>query len=395
MAELLTGDQAVRIALAELSALRASGVLPDEFEGAAITSEGTLVHDLNGSPLYRRIPLVRGSQQFAYADIAVNPAMGTTFLSASLGQWSTTSVVRAAKEALERRRSAPRYTRWRLVAYSYPKLAVQFLRGSQEVAMLELESWRRVPPSPEELAPEPGDFQRWSLLERLGKAASRRESRFATHVQHVERWIARQARRRPAVRAALRTGRQRKAIISSLLFPWPLPWFSDMRELHYSPRQTDHHVCYELRGQETSVWCVDASCQMLLDFYRYNVTQDQLAVPLGLGTKTSPNGLPYGQEHKVVDTLQSETNNALTAAMFPVVDYNRFKSEIKANRPLISFIPGHSRTVAGYWTLRLPWLVQFRGLLVFDPWPPNVGVITRWENFDAMTYRHTFTAHVL
>ena len=49
MAELLSGDQAVRIALAVLSALRASGVLPVEFEGAVIASEGTVVYDLNGS----------------------------------------------------------------------------------------------------------------------------------------------------------------------------------------------------------------------------------------------------------------------------------------------------------------------------------------------------------
>jgi GTP cyclohydrolase II len=32
-----------------------------------------------------------------------------------------------------------------------------------------------------------------------------------------------------------------------------------------------------------------------------------------------------------------------------------------------------------------------RGLLVYDPWPPNVGVITRWENFDTTTYRFAFT----
>ena len=320
MAELLSGDQAVRIALAELSALRASGVLPVEFEGAVIASEGTVVYDLNGSPLYRRIPLAHGAKQFAYTDIAVNPAMGTTFLSASRGPWSTTSVVAMAKEALKRRRGAPQYTRWRFVAYSYPKLAVQFLKGSREVAMLELDSWRRVPPPPDEPPPEPGDFQRWSLLERLGKNVPRRESRFAKHVEHVERWISRQARSRAAVRAAVQTGRRKKAIISSLLFRWPLPWIWDMRELHYSLRRRDHHVCYELRGQETSVWCVDASCQMLLDFYRYNFTQDHLAVPLGLGSKASPGGLPYGQEHKVVDTLQNETNNALTAAMFPLVD---------------------------------------------------------------------------
>jgi hypothetical protein len=36
----------------------------------------------------------------------------------------------------------------------------------------------------------------------------------------------------------------------------------------------------------------------------------------------------------------------------------------------------------------------YRGLLVYDPWPPNSGVIPRWENFDAQTYRRTFTARL-
>ena len=67
-----------------------------------------------------------------------------------------------------------------------------------------------------------------------------------------------------------------------------------------------------------------------------------------------------------------------------------------ANRPLVSFIPGHSRTVAGYTRVGLAGfgLAQFRGLLVYDPAPPGVGTITRWENFDAQSYRRTFTAHV-
>jgi hypothetical protein len=47
-----------------------------------------------------------------------------------------------------------------------------------------------------------------------------------------------------------------------------------------------------------------------------------------------------------------------------------FRDEIRANRPLISFIPGHSRTVAGYlqYRLSLPGLslTPFRGLLVYD-----------------------------
>ena len=53
--------------------------------------------------------------------------------------------------------------------------------------------------------------------------------------------------------------------------------------------------------------------------------------------------------------------------------FDVFRSEILANRPLISFVPGHSRTVAGY-TRNLIALVSqlpFRGLQVYDPWPPK------------------------
>jgi hypothetical protein len=29
----------------------------------------------------------------------------------------------------------------------------------------------------------------------------------------------------------------------------------------------------------------------------------------------------------------------------------------------------------------------YRGLLVYDPWPPDLGVITKWENFATQTYQ--------
>jgi hypothetical protein len=168
------------------------------------------------------------------------------------------------------------------------------------------------------------------------------------------------------------------------------------RVLRYSTRNADHDVCFELRGQETNVWCVAASVQMLLDFYRYDYTQVRLARELGLGTLSNPSGLPYSQDALVVTVLEAMTGNALDATMNTSPSWTEFRSEIRANRPLISFIPGHSRTVAGYTRsgLVLAGLSPFRGLLVYDPWPPNAGVITKWENFDTQTYRRTFTARV-
>ncbi len=133
---------------------------------------------------------------------------------------------------------------------------------------------------------------------------------------------------------------------------------------------------------------------MALDFYRYNYAQTRIASELGLGTVSSPSGLPYGNEQLVVDKLESLTSNALAAGMNWSPSFTEFRTEIRGNRPLISFIPGHSRTVAGYTRSGLPWLSPFRGLLVYDPWPPNAGVITRWENFDSQTYRVTFNARL-
>jgi hypothetical protein len=33
-------------------------------------------------------------------------------------------------------------------------------------------------------------------------------------------------------------------------------------------------------------------------------------------------------------------------------------------------------------------------LLVYDPWPPNVGVITRWENIAIQIYKTAFVARL-
>jgi hypothetical protein len=133
---------------------------------------------------------------------------------------------------------------------------------------------------------------------------------------------------------------------------------------------------------------------MILDFYRYNYQQTRIASDLGLGTLSSPNGLPYSRDNDVVTVLENLTSNALDASMNTTPNWNEFVNEINENRPLISFIPGHSRTVAGYTSVRLFNWYFFRGLLVYDPWPPTTGVITRWENFDNQTYRRTFTAHL-
>jgi hypothetical protein len=149
------------------------------------------------------------------------------------------------------------------------------------------------------------------------------------------------------------------------------------------------------------VWCVAASAEMLLNFYRYEYDQIRLADELSLGTCANPNGLPYSQVGAVVTVLENLTSSNLDVTMVVNPSWSVFRNEIRANRPLISFVPGHSRTVAGYTQsmLHLPGKLPFKGLLVYDPWPPTDcshpnagGVITKWENFNTQTYQYAYSA---
>jgi hypothetical protein len=125
-------------------------------------------------------------------------------------------------------------------------------------------------------------------------------------------------------------------------------------------------------------------------FYRWRYDQPRIADELDQGTCDAPTGLPYGDEIKVVNTLEKLTSNTLDANMIATPGWAVHRDEIRAHRPLISFIPGHSRTVAGYTESRISILgeLPYMGLLVYDPWPPTDcdhpeagGTITRWENF--------------
>ncbi len=167
-------------------------------------------------------------------------------------------------------------------------------------------------------------------------------------------------------------------------------------ELQFSTRGTNHATCYEVQGQETPVWCVAASVEMLLDFYRYQYSQDRVAAELGLGTRANPDDLAPGQEGIVVSVIEALTSNALDVTRLDNPAWEDFRDEIVANRPVISFVPGHARTVAGY-TDTGPVtgaLGPFRGLLVYDPWPPIQGVVTRWENVGVQIYTIAFTARL-
>ena len=362
------------IAAAQLSMLVGTGVLDRELEGREVPQEGTPIYDLEGEVLFERVRMGERTT----VDLAVLPELGSPLVGVNGGQpWDPRALIDEATAALRKQQPEAGFDEVRLVAYSFPKLAVQFLDGGREVALIECHTGAPVPEEPRD-----DNFKRIPFRAELPRAEGRKRARQFAGVLDVS----------PAQLREV-------GLWSTVIVP-DLDWATllrrrQSRDLHFSARDGDHTVCYEVRGQQTNVWCVGASVQMILDFYRYEYTQDRLASELGLGTRANPNGLPYSQDGEVVVVLENLSSKALNATMNTSPNFNQFKSEIVANRPLVSFIPGHSRTVAGYTQTTSPILsLNFQGLLVFDPWPPNAGVITRWENFGATTYRRTFTARV-
>lgn len=381
-----------QIAGFELNALNFSRILPEILEGARIKAASTPIYDINGTVLFQRFSLNRGKNSVGYADVAANEILGEPLLSTSTGiGWDEKAIIKEAEKAAKKRMRSFKYDQVRFVAYSYPKVAVQFLKGKKEVLMLEWRTWAEVPPARigGREAMQPSNFERWSLADEMPRALQQRNAK--QFKKRISLWDT------PKMRKIDTSTIKRKSLdLSKVTLK-----LVDKREVHYSPRLTDHYPCYELRGQQTPVWCVAASAEMLLNFYRYQYTQIRLADELNLGTCATPNGLPYSQVGTVVTVLENLTSNRLDVAMHVNPGWSVFRDEIRANRPLISFVPGHSRTVAGYTQtlIHLPGKLPFKGLLVYDPWPPTDcdhpdagGVITRWENFNTQTYQYAYSA---
>lgn len=296
-------EQVRRLAGLELNALRAAEVLGEESEKVRVPRTGTPVYDINGRLLFYRLPLRRGSTFSGYADIAAAKELAEPLLAVAMGgTWDERAILEEASAAARKGRRSLKFNSIRFVAYSFPKLALQFLLDGKEVLMLEWSSWAEVPPLSSRRRPmKPSNFERWSLIDDMPSEDLR--TRLRNFTKRMEVW-------KKLVR--LRTD---PTIITKKTFDLPKVVIKlvDTREVHYAPRDDDHHPCYELRGQQTGVWCVAASVEMLLNFYRYQYNQPRLAQEMGLGTCTAPNGLPYGQEHRVVDTIEKLSSKTLDA----------------------------------------------------------------------------------
>jgi hypothetical protein len=146
---------------------------------------------------------------------------------------------------------------------------------------------------------------------------------------------------------------------------------------HYNYNEVRSHHCFVLQGQEVDDYCAVATCQMILCYYRYYYTQNQIAPALGYNAGS---GCPSDQS----PGYKSLTCNHLDAAFDSTPTFSEAKAQIDALHPFKSGITGHARACAGY-SRNL--LTGVNSLYIYDPWPWNAnfklaGTVT-WEDWDS------------
>jgi hypothetical protein len=361
-----------------------------------------VINDLDGRPLFYEFEVRDREEVVGTVRASASQELGPSVLSTQLGarRWEPGAALRAAPGAVRElyRGQRVRVGAADLVCYCWPKIGVRVRFSSAELGersivldasdLLPIERYGGDQPEgstaysfyAEQVEPE---------LELRRRRWQREEEDLAivreTVPEIMDEGIAIDGELRDLLATRLHT----RVTLDKLVL-------THQQTVRFGPRCSPHE-CMELYSQQTDVYCAVATGQMILDFYKWHFSQDQIAATMGTDSGgTSQSGQIAGYEGR--------SNGCLDATLDETAAWSEAVAEINANRPFKSGIPGHARCGAGYersWSFS-----KFgfdRWLKVYDPWPWNAdicqgGAIT-WEDWDAVNHtnfiyvRHRATNH--
>ena len=372
-----------KVAVLELNLLNAENLLPPDFEGARIADE-VVVMSSDGEELYRSMKLLkkineREEELVGFFDFATNPIYGGILLAVGEG-YGTIRAAALQAVTSEIGEDEPNGTT-ELISYGYPKIG---FRTSEAGLLIDAFSREEVL---EDNARPSFDALGYLEVRRIRDVISlvefiKRKERFDKEVIFWDSIIS----------------------ISRDDIDWncvSVDWFNKIAGMNLrrdkpefygvvqslSPRQD-----IDLSPQIAGEWCFPACVEMLLGYYRFHYRQEVLAFSLGLGDLERARPLPRSTEHDVVRTIERLTRGILKGKMTRAPEWQDFRDEVLATRPVIGLIDGHCRLVVGASLLEVHMNTEvgidlsLRGLSLHDPWPARKGSRIYWENFDAITY---------
>ncbi len=407
-------------AMAALRSNWAYGMRGFEQVGAGtLDKKPLIIHDLNGQELFYEFGVTEGDVNIGSVKASASKTLGSPVpqVQVSPRKWDSDEAENRALKELRKRLPKAKVNGTEFVCYGYPKIGVRAFiddPGAGEASIIFDAASMNIVES-YGLGARIRPFA-WSFYnEIVGPYAERRAKHWDAEDKHLDLLRSeapslfsegRVTREGANVRKELETlysGKARvpRPVTTTLPIPppviqppppiHPIPVYSQ-RVIQYGPRCTTHD-CYALYAQETDHHCAVASGQMLLDFYRYYYTQDEIgtSMKIGPGGCTIPN---------IVDGLKQRSMNCLNVTLDTNPQWSSAKGEIDQNRPLMSLIPGHARTCWGWkqanlWVANTP---QPLWLFILDPWPWSAdickGGAIYWEDWYGLYPHGPKTAYI-
>lgn len=351
-----------------------------------VNPDPLILHDLNGQELFYEFDVLDGNRVAGSVKTSASRMLGTPVPTVEFGPrgWEQDRATRQAQEQSKNLYPKASILGTELVVYAYPKIGVRIDLDDPQLGRQgliidvsdftvverygsdELEGQTAYSFYHEIVEPEAEErLRRYDLAERELEAARSVDERLLAYDITT--------RELPEIKKAILTG------IDLVAIP-----FISSRIIQYAPRCTPHD-CFALYAQQTNVFCAVATGQMILDFYRYYFTQNQIAAAMNTG----PGGTTNPDQ---VDGYHSLTRNCMVATFDGTAAWAEAKAEIDANRPLKSGIPGHARACAGWMRQNIFLIGQppKRWLRIYDPWPWNADICNGgkivWEDWDTVTH---------
>jgi hypothetical protein len=348
-------QEVILLARHQLTVLVRQDALPPGCSiGLSLVESGTTLVDLNGTKVLIRVRLTSERGDVGYADVATAPELGSVLFSVTRTKaWDEDAIRREAEK-----QGLP--SQGAFVAYAYPKVGLEIERTITSRSVFD---WieGRVVSFGDPFLEEANVVRSYSMIDSLEESLRRsNRQQYDALVREL----------------SLNTGEEEltKAM---------------RHQIQYSGYLAGH-TCFELRTQRFGEWCVPASVEMLLAFYRYKYDQDDIAVALGQrDANRNQIELAVGREYGVVDVVSFLTCQALVPRMYPneAAFWGIIMTEILNDRPLILFTGGHSRVIAGF-SLCTIGSVVCGGLTLYDP----AEVEVCWEYYNKNTELLLFSA---
>jgi len=324
----------------ELNTMVASGVLPSgSYNGVNIAPQGTMMYDITGERLFIRFPLMKNRVHFGVVDVACNTSFPAIILSVThFKTWQESHIKQLATVAVRQHIRRLRFDSIRFIALGRNRTAAQFIRNRQSVGLIELGSWVSIEPA----KPDSWSFKRqfsdgteplqavidsWGGRYPLDPVVAASETYQPTKIQ-TDRFM-------EWYNTIIPTGSPRPDRLIQFFGHHDIRYRRDLNQIHrWRPRDIKGRTkgwCFEMRTRYYRNWCVIASTQMLLDFYRYVWTQkDVFGVAVHLWQEMNGDEIniedpnitwPESNFNTLPSVIKTLSNNGILATLYSYSPY--------------------------------------------------------------------------